>query len=47
MLAGKSDLYTFHIHHKAIRKTSHRTSGQHLHLLMDIVVIGQLQREIF
>ena len=45
--AGESNMYSFDIQLQTIGETCHRFSGNHLHFLMDVVVVGKLNGEVF
>ena len=47
MQTGESEPYAFDVQLETVGEASHRLPRQHFHLLMDIVVVGQLEREIF
>lgn len=44
---GESDVYSLDIQLQTVGETGHRFAGNHLHFLMDVVVVGKLDGEVF
>ena len=44
---GESDVYSLDIQLQTVGESCHRFAGNHLHFLMDVVVVGKLDGEVF